>query len=73
LPWPSIPVASLCINHRLYHVASCKTVSISKAEKRRAVLVDLAIGLGIPFIQGPLRAFCSFLWSILIIRPEFIV
>ncbi|KAJ7278698.1 pheromone A receptor-domain-containing protein [Mycena rebaudengoi] len=51
----AIPAASLCINHRLYHVASCKTVSISKAEKRRAVLVDLAIGLGIPFSQGPLQ------------------
>ncbi|KAJ7278696.1 pheromone A receptor-domain-containing protein [Mycena rebaudengoi] len=50
----AIPAASLCINRRLYHIASCKTVSISKTVKRHAVLVDLAIGLGIPFIQVPL-------------------
>ncbi|KAK6987715.1 STE3-like pheromone receptor [Favolaschia claudopus] len=50
-----IPTASLCINRRLYKIASCQTVSISKAEKRRAVLVDLAIGLGIPFVQMPLQ------------------
>jgi pheromone a factor receptor len=53
----AIPAASLCINRRLYKIASCSSVSVSKAEKRRAVLVDLAIGLGIPFIQMPLRAF----------------
>ncbi|KAF8149756.1 pheromone A receptor-domain-containing protein [Mycena galopus ATCC 62051] len=51
----AIPAASLCINRRLYKIASCQTVSVSKAEKRRAVLVDLAIGLGIPLIQMPLQ------------------
>ncbi|KAJ7643057.1 pheromone receptor [Mycena polygramma] len=51
----AIPAASLCINRRLYKIASSSTVSISKAEKRRAVLVDLAIGLGIPFVQMPLQ------------------
>ncbi|KAJ7469378.1 pheromone receptor Rcb3 B45 [Mycena galericulata] len=51
----AIPAASLCINRRLYKIASCQTVSVSKAEKRRAVFVDLAIGLGIPFIQMPLQ------------------
>ncbi|KAJ6600273.1 pheromone A receptor-domain-containing protein, partial [Mycena vulgaris] len=51
----AIPAASLCINRRLYKIASCQTVSISKAQKRRAVLVDLAIGLGIPFVQMPLQ------------------
>ncbi|KAJ7827735.1 pheromone A receptor-domain-containing protein, partial [Mycena leptocephala] len=53
----AIPVASLCINRRLYKIASCSSVSVSKAEKRRAVLVDLTIGLGIPLIQMSLRAF----------------
>ncbi|KAJ7611071.1 putative fungal pheromone GPCR, STE3-type [Mycena polygramma] len=51
----AIPAASLCINRRLYKIASCSTVSITKAEKRRAVLVDLAIGLGIPLVQMPLQ------------------
>jgi pheromone a factor receptor len=46
----SIPAASLCINCRVYKIASCSSVSVSKAEKRRAVLVDLAIGLGISII-----------------------
>ncbi|KAJ7858586.1 hypothetical protein B0H13DRAFT_1640411, partial [Mycena leptocephala] len=49
-----IPVASLCINRQLYKIASCSSVSASKAEKRRAVLVDLAIGPGISIIQMPM-------------------
>ncbi|KAL4259943.1 G-protein coupled receptor 4 family protein [Pleurotus pulmonarius] len=51
----AIPAASLCINRRLYKIASVQTVSISRGEKRRAVLVDLAIGLGIPALQMPLQ------------------
>ncbi|OJT14432.1 Pheromone B alpha 3 receptor [Trametes pubescens] len=47
----AIPASSLCINRRLYKIASVRAVRISKAEKRRAVLVDLAIGLGIPVAQ----------------------
>jgi len=50
-----IPAASLCINRRLYIIASVKSVTVSKAEKRRAILVDLAIGLGIPLLQMILR------------------
>jgi hypothetical protein len=70
----AIPAASLCINRRLYKIASCQTVTITRAhvdmlqnivirrdhltiyrQKRRAVMVDLAIGLGIPFLQMALR------------------
>ncbi|TBU43025.1 GPCR fungal pheromone mating factor [Dichomitus squalens] len=47
----ALPAASLCIQRRLYFIASIKTVSISYAEKRLGVLVDLAIGLGIPLLQ----------------------
>jgi pheromone a factor receptor len=46
-----IPAASLCINRRLYMIASVKTVTVSKAEKRRGIMVDLAIGLGIPVLE----------------------
>lgn len=45
-----VPAAALCINRRLYRIASVKTVMVSKAEKRKAVFVDLAIGLVIPMI-----------------------
>ena len=42
--------ASLVINRRLYHIANVSAVSISRADKRRNILTDLAIGLGIPVI-----------------------
>jgi len=47
----AIPAASLCINRRLYHIAMVKTVTRTRAEKRRAIMVDLSIGLGIPIVQ----------------------
>ncbi|KAJ8507749.1 hypothetical protein ONZ45_g9918 [Pleurotus djamor] len=46
----AIPAASLCINRRLYHIACVQTVTVTKAEKRRAIMVDLAIGLGLPIL-----------------------
>ncbi|KIK58801.1 hypothetical protein GYMLUDRAFT_170654 [Collybiopsis luxurians FD-317 M1] len=46
-----IPAASLVINRRLYYIATANAVTITKAEKRRAVMVDLAIGVGIPILQ----------------------
>ncbi|KAG6839829.1 hypothetical protein C0991_011256 [Blastosporella zonata] len=51
----AIPCASLCINRRLYNIACVRSVTITKAEKRRAVLVDLAIGFGIPIIYMALQ------------------
>lgn len=51
----AIPACSLCINRRLYHIASVRTVTVTRAEKRRAILVDLAIGVGIPVIQMALQ------------------
>ncbi|KAI6111889.1 pheromone A receptor-domain-containing protein [Pisolithus thermaeus] len=47
----AIPAASLCINRRLYHIVSVDAVTKTRAEKRRDVLVDLAIGLGIPILE----------------------
>ncbi|PPQ94357.1 hypothetical protein CVT25_000685 [Psilocybe cyanescens] len=47
----AIPAASLCINRRLYKIASCQAATITYAQKRRAILIDLAIGLGIPALQ----------------------
>ena len=51
----AIPAASLCINRRLYHIASVKSVTVTKAEKRRQIMVDLAIGLGLPVMEMILR------------------
>ncbi|KAJ7182462.1 pheromone A receptor-domain-containing protein [Mycena crocata] len=50
-----IPASSLCINRRLHSIATCQTVSMTKALKRRAVMVDLAIALGLPLLQLPLQ------------------
>jgi len=49
-----IPAASLCINRRLYQIASVKTVTITKRQKRRSIMVDLAIGMGVPILSLPL-------------------
>ncbi|KAH9943341.1 STE3-domain-containing protein [Epithele typhae] len=43
--------ASLVINRRLYHIASVSAVSITRADKRRNMITDLAIGLGIPVVS----------------------
>ncbi|RDB18297.1 Pheromone B alpha 3 receptor [Hypsizygus marmoreus] len=51
----AIPAASLCINRRLYKIASCQIATITRAHKRRAVMVDLLIGLGIPVLQMGLQ------------------
>ncbi|KAH7924989.1 fungal pheromone STE3G-protein-coupled receptor [Leucogyrophana mollusca] len=51
----AIPAASLCINRRLYKIATVSTVTTSRAQKRRDVIVDLTIGLGIPIVQMVLQ------------------
>ncbi|KAJ7902933.1 fungal pheromone STE3G-protein-coupled receptor, partial [Mycena leptocephala] len=45
-----IPAASLCINRRLYQIASVKAVTISAAEKRRAALIDALICVLFPLV-----------------------
>lgn len=54
-----IPCAALCIQRRLYLISTIRSVTTTKQEKRRAVLVDLAIGLGIPLLQMVLRSSSS--------------
>ena len=53
----AIPAASLCINRRLYHISCVRVVSPTKFDKRRAMMVDLAIGVGIPVLVMALRMF----------------
>lgn len=45
-----LPAASLCINRRLYHIASVRSVAITHAEKRRGILVDTLICVLFPII-----------------------
>ena len=47
--------ASLVINRRLYKIATTTSVSITRAERRRMIYVDLAIGLVPPLIHEILR------------------
>ncbi|KAI0350971.1 STE3-domain-containing protein [Trametes cingulata] len=42
--------ASLVINRRLYHIANISAVSMTQADKRRNIITDLAIGMGIPIV-----------------------
>ncbi|KAI0370942.1 STE3-domain-containing protein [Pilatotrama ljubarskyi] len=45
-----IPAASACISRRLYKIASTSYVTVSARERRRAIWIDIAIGVGIPVI-----------------------
>ncbi|TCD62967.1 a-factor receptor [Steccherinum ochraceum] len=47
----AIPTASLCINRRLYKIATMQRLAIGRDERRRAVMVDLSLGMGIPLLQ----------------------
>jgi pheromone a factor receptor len=50
-----LPAATLVISHRLYKIASRTVTFSTRAEKRRAIFIDLAIGLGIPILEMALR------------------
>lgn len=54
-----VPCASLCMMRRLYKITTISSVTTTKQERRRAVYVDLAIGLGIPFIQMIVHIFAQ--------------
>nr|VWO99368.1 Pheromone receptor CPRa1p [Ganoderma boninense] len=45
-----IPAASACISRRLYKIASTSYVTVSARERRKALCIDIAIGVGIPMI-----------------------
>ncbi|KAJ7223586.1 pheromone A receptor-domain-containing protein [Mycena pura] len=44
------PAASLCINRRLYQIATVQAVGMSKAEKRRAAFIDTLICVLLPLV-----------------------
>ncbi|KAF9025629.1 STE3-like pheromone receptor [Hymenopellis radicata] len=45
-----IPASVLCISRRLHCITCLKTVSVTRRDKRRAVLIDLGIAIGIPIL-----------------------
>ncbi|KAG1751804.1 putative fungal pheromone GPCR, STE3-type [Suillus lakei] len=45
-----IPASALCISRRLYTIAVIKTASPTHEDKRRAVIIDLSISIGIPVV-----------------------
>lgn len=47
----AIPICSLCINRRLYYIATSDTVMHSKKEKRRAIIIDLTMCIGVPVLE----------------------
>jgi len=49
LSW-GVPAALFCISRRLYNIVSVKTVTVSRAERRRGIIVDLVISFGLPTI-----------------------
>ncbi|KAJ7883812.1 pheromone A receptor-domain-containing protein [Mycena leptocephala] len=51
----SLFASSHSVRRWLYQIASVRTVTKTRAEKRRAIHIDLAIGLGIPLLRIPLH------------------
>jgi pheromone a factor receptor len=47
----AIPACSLCINRRLYKIATAKAVVFSHTDRRRVIIHDLLIGVGLPILQ----------------------
>jgi hypothetical protein len=54
----AIPACALCISRRLYYITNMKAVMITRADKRRTIIVDLLIGIGIPILQIIVREYC---------------
>ncbi|KAJ2937036.1 hypothetical protein H1R20_g62, partial [Candolleomyces eurysporus] len=50
-----IPCASLCINRRLYYIASVQTVKNTVRDKYKAIAMDLTIGIVVPMIMMALH------------------
>ena len=46
----AVPATILCINRRLYLLASQTSVIPSKADKNRELIIDLVIGIGLPMV-----------------------
>ncbi|KAI3609865.1 pheromone receptor STE3_Mr4.1 [Moniliophthora roreri] len=45
-----IPASTLCIARRLYKIANLQSVSVTREDKRKAIIIDLCIAVGIPIM-----------------------
>ena len=64
----AIPAAVLCINRRLYLLASSTSVLPSEADGRREFMIDLVIGIGLPIIEMIFCLSCFIFISIQLIH-----
>ena len=46
-----MPTSVLCIVRRLHKIAAMKPMMTTREEKRREVIIDLLIGIGIPILE----------------------
>lgn len=54
-----ICAASLCINRRLYKIATISTVQVTRGDKKRMIILDCSIGLGLPILAVVLYYWCQ--------------
>ncbi|KAG8719611.1 a-factor receptor [Ceratobasidium sp. 395] len=45
-----ITASSLCINRKLYHIATIKSVVDMRSSKKRNLIIDLLLGIGLPIL-----------------------
>ncbi|KAF8601912.1 fungal pheromone STE3G-protein-coupled receptor [Ceratobasidium sp. AG-I] len=45
-----ITAASLCINRRLYNIATIKNVAMTRSSRRREIIIDLLLGIALPVL-----------------------
>ncbi|KAF8239230.1 STE3-like pheromone receptor [Tricholoma matsutake] len=45
-----IPASMLCISRRLYNITALQTASVTREDKRRSIIVDLCITVGVPVL-----------------------
>jgi pheromone a factor receptor len=55
----AIPAAALCITRRLYHITTCEQVMQTRSDKRRQIIQDLLIALGIPLLEMVICTYIS--------------
>ena len=62
--------SSLVITHRLYHIANMTAISLTRAQRRRNIIVDLSIGIGIPLLAVALcESASTFLTPVPLLTP----
>lgn len=65
-----MPASILCINRRLYLLASSTSLLPSQAEKRRDFIIDLVIGIGLPVLEMILGLYQYPLYTYLLAHPH---